>query len=385
MTSNSDNLAQKLAPLFTPYKVGALTLRNRIVMSPMSIHGQWDEEQVAAVGAHYRKRAEGGVGLLMAGAVLVDHPTAGDIPSGLTPMYGEESMAGWGAVVKQVIPTGVPFLPQLWHAGAWREQPQSTHPDVPNISPSGMGPADEKIGEPATQAEIDAVIEAFVRSAVNAQSIGFSGVDIAGAHGYLIDQFLWSERNLRDDRYGGDIERRSRFAVEVVEAIRRATGPDFLISFRVSQYKRDDFIASPWPTPQELEAAITPILQAGVDVFNVSSWRFWYPAFPDDSPMGFAGWVKKVTGAPVICGGSVGLDKNFVETMLPDVRTEIGNLDVLAEAFDRGEFDLLALGRALLGDPEWPNKVREGRMAELKPFIRSSVSSHEISAHTVGA
>lgn len=373
------------ASLFTPFKLGTLTLRNRIVMSPMSIHGEWSQEQIASVAAHFRRRAEGGVGLLMTGAVLVDHPTADDNTTGLTAMYGESSLAGWEAVVREVRKTGIPFIPQLWHAGAWRDQAQSKHPEVPNISPSGIGPNGEKIGEPATQAEIDEVIQAFVRSALNAQSIGFSGVEIAGAHGYLIDQFLWAPRNLREDRYGGSIENRSRFGAEVVSAVRQAVGPDFVISFRISQYKRDDFGALHWETPEELGAALAPLTEAGVDVFNASTYRFWLPAFPNiQSPTGLAGWVKKVTGMPVICVGSVGLDKNFAETMMPGTRAEPSHMDILAESVERGDFDLVGVGRGLLADPDWATKVREGRLDQLNAFVRSSVPIPEISSHTVG-
>jgi len=374
--------AANFDPLFTPFQLGGLTLRNRVVMSPMSIHVRWSPEEIADVAAHFRRRAEGGVSLIMSGATLVDHPTAGDESLGLTTMYGE-SLKGWAAVVREVHDVGVPMMAQLWHAGAWRDPAQGLPPDVPNFSPSGIGGTGEKVGAPATQAEIDAVIQGFVRSAVNAKSIGFDGVEVAAAYGYLIDQFFWSQRNQRDDQYGGSVENRSRFGAEVIAAVRQAVGPNFPISMRISQVKRDDFAASTWQTPQEMESALAPLVRAGVSIFHCGAWRFWLPVFPDEtSPLSFAGWVKKVTGAPVILVGSVGMSKMMGETFDPGALSDVSNLDKLSEAMERGDFDLVAVGRALLADPEWPRKIREGRVDELKAFVRNpTMSSHAFSAH----
>jgi 2,4-dienoyl-CoA reductase-like NADH-dependent reductase (Old Yellow Enzyme family) len=141
------------------------------------------------------------------------------------------------------------------------------------------------------------------------------GVEIHGAHGYLIDQFFWEGSNRRDDEYGGDLAGRSRFAIELIQAVRAAVGPDFPIIFRFSQWKQQDYTARLVQTPQALAAFLQPLSEAGVDIFHCSTRRFWEPEF-DGSELNLAGWTRQLTGKPTITVGSVGLDGEFLQFMV---------------------------------------------------------------------
>jgi 2,4-dienoyl-CoA reductase-like NADH-dependent reductase (Old Yellow Enzyme family) len=159
----------------------------------------------------------------------------------------------------------------------------------------------------------------------------------------------------------------------VVSVVRRAVGPDFPICLRFSQWKLQDFNARLAQTPAELEAFLAPLVDAGVDIFHASTRRFWLPEF-DDSELNLAGWTKKLTGKPVITVGSVGLDQEFVSAFA-GVGAQSRGLEDLITRFNRGDFDLVAVGRALLQDPEWVEKVREGRREEIRPFDAASLKT----------
>ncbi len=138
-----------------------------------------------------------------------------------------------------------------------------------------------------TQADIDDVVAAFAKAAADAERVGFDGVELHGAHGYLIDQFLWAGTNRRTDAYGGDPVARTRFAVEIVQAVRSAVSPGFPVVFRFSQWKADHYDARLAETPEELEAILTPLATAGVDAFHASTRRYWLPEF-DGSDLNLA-------------------------------------------------------------------------------------------------
>lgn len=210
------------------------------------------------------------------------------------------------------------------------------------------------------------------RLAVDAKRIGFDGIELHGAHGYLIDQFFWEKTNQRTDQYGGDLEARTTFAVEVIDACRRAVGPDFPIVLRFSQWKSGDYSAKLAQTPEELSRFLTPLSNAGVDIFHCSTRRFWLPEF-EGSELNLAGWTKKITGKPTITVGSVGLNSEFTSTVKEE--NEEDNIERLLEKLQQAEFDLVAVGRALLSDPQWPAKVQSGRMDEIIPFTFESTKT----------
>lgn len=258
-------------------------------------------------------------------------------------------------------------MPQLWHVGMTRKVGALPNPEEMPVGPSGLDLSGKKISEPLSEAEIASLIAVFAQAAVDAKRIGFDGIELHGAHGYLIDQFFWGKTNRRTDRYGGDLVGRTRFAVEIVKACRRAVGPDFPIALRFSQWKSSDYTAKLAETPDELARFLAPLANAGVNIFHCSTRRFWESEFIG-SDLNLAGWTKKLTGKPTITVGSVGLDAEFTRLFRDGAGAGIASLDGLIERLEQGEFDLVAVGRALLNDPHWATKIREGRVGELIHF-----------------
>ncbi len=356
-----------LDPLFAPFKLNGVTLPNRFVMAPMTRSrspGQVPGEDVAA---YYRRRAEGGVGLIITEGTSPDHPVATN--DALIPRFhGEDAFAGWRGVVAAVKGAGGFIMPQLWHVGMARRPGQGRNPELPPVGPSGLFKPGKRVTDPMTDAEIADVIAAFARAAGDAMRLGFDGIELHGAHGYIIDQFFWPGTNERTDPYGGDMVKRTRFAAEIIRAARRATGPDFPIILRWSQWKQQDYKARLAADPKTLETFLTPLVEAGVDAFHCSTRRFWEPEF-DGSDMNLAGWVKKLVGRPTITVGSVGLDIDFLASQTKAERDDGGkDLKRLAAMFERGEFDLVAVGRALISNPDWVARLRNGGLDSLRPY-----------------
>jgi 2,4-dienoyl-CoA reductase-like NADH-dependent reductase (Old Yellow Enzyme family) len=318
------------------------------------------------VAAYYRRRAENGVGLILTEGTAPDHPAAvNDI--NVPNFHGDEALAGWARVVSEVHAAGGRIMPQFWHVGMMRKPGDGPNPEVPPVGPSGLNLEGQKVVEPITEAEIQRVIEGYARSAGHAKRLGFDGLEIHAAHGYLIDQFFWDQTNRRTDKYGGSVANRARFGAEVVRACRQAAGPDFPILLRFSQWKIAHFDAKIARTPEELAELLEPLAEAGVDVFHCSQRRFWEPEF-EGSPLNLAGWTKKLAGKPTITVGSVGLDADFIATFSGEATAANAQLDRLIEMVETGEADLVAVGRALLSDPAWASKVRDGRIDELAAF-----------------
>lgn len=361
-----------LAPLFAPLTIGGLTLPNRIVMAPMTRALSPRGVPGPDVAAYYARRARHGVGLIVTEGTVIDHPASASSPD-VPRFHGADALDGWAEVVRAVHDEGGRIAPQLWHVGldplfasGLRPLPSGAEP----VSPSGvLDPADpdRRVGRVLTESGIAEVVASFGRAAARARALGFDAIELHAAHGYLIDQFLWSATNRRTDRYGGDLVARGRFAAEVVAACRAATAPDFPIILRFSQWKVDHYDARLAERPARLAAFLGPLVDAGVDVFHCSTRRFWLPEFPG-SPLTLAGWTRRLSGRPAIAVGSIGLDGSEFLTYLDGGGALPGAVDEAVARLGRGEFDLVALGRALLADPEWPEKVRAGRTGELRAF-----------------
>jgi 2,4-dienoyl-CoA reductase-like NADH-dependent reductase (Old Yellow Enzyme family) len=260
---------------------------------------------------------------------------------------------------------------QLWHQGAVNYGGDAeTNPDFVALSPSGVAHPGESFGRAATEAELDSLKAAFVQGAVDAEEIGADGVEIHSAHGFLLDQFLWPGTNLRTDRYGGpSITDRATFVAEVTEAVRAATGPDFVISVRISQWKESDFDAKIVEEPGQLEQLVTVLRTAGADIFHVSTRRFWTPEW-EGSDLGLAGWAKSFTDAAVIAVGSVGLDVDVMASLSGEEGRPTGSARIgeLVRRFERGDFDLVSVGRSQIGDPDWVTKMTDHRVPDIRGF-----------------
>lgn len=361
-------------------------------MAPMTRHKSKGHVPGQDVADYYSRRALGGVGLIITEGTVINHKAGHgypDVPS----FYGEEALAGWRQVVNKVHQAGGKIFPQLWHVGSVRQthachnqgadNPKAScccEGKIPGFGPSAVAHPYVENGEiphEMSYQDISDVINAFAQGALNAKELGFDGVELHGAHGYLIDQFFWDYTNRRTDQYGGKtLAQRTRFAVEIIKAVRSAVGPDFPIDFRFSQWKLGDYNAKLAQTPQELESFLTPLVDAGVDIFHCSTRRFWEPEF-SDSTLNLAGWTKRITGKPTMTVGSVGLDVDFVTTMkehrLPHQTQK--NINELLIRVANDEFDLVAVGRALLADPYWVQKLKNEHFSEMIPFSNKSLDT----------
>jgi 2,4-dienoyl-CoA reductase-like NADH-dependent reductase (Old Yellow Enzyme family) len=360
-----------LKPLFQPFRGGGLDLKNRFVMAPMTRYfapnGVPDERNAQ----YYKRRAVGGVGLIITEGVWINHVAAGN-DARCPRFYGDDALAGWKLTVDAVHDAGAKVVPQLWHVGA-----QKKIDDGPNIgtfpsSPSGLQGPNIHVGSAMTQADIDAAIDAYASGAADAKRLGFDGVELHAAHGYLIDQFFWPGSNLRTDGYGGGIANRVRFAVEIIEECRRRVGHSFPILLRFSQWKLPDYKARLFDAPDELEAFLDQLAAAGVDVFHVSVRRYWEPAF-EGSPLTLAGWTKRISGKPTITVGSVGLSEAMGPALLKSVPD---NLERVAHLFQNGEFDLVALGRMLIVNPEFVHRIRHEPIDAMQAFSPDMIRTH---------
>jgi 2,4-dienoyl-CoA reductase-like NADH-dependent reductase (Old Yellow Enzyme family) len=360
--------------LFEPFRLGGLELPTRVVMAPMTRSFSPGGVPNAKVVEYYRRRAAAGVGLIITEGTTVGHKASNGYPH-VPRFHGEDALAGWKQVVDAVHAEGGRIVPQLWHVGSVRRLGTEPDASVPGFGPSEKVKDGQVVVHGMTREDIQDVIAAFARAASDAQAIGMDGVEIHGAHGYLIDQFFWEGSNQRTDEYGGSLANRSRFAIELIQAVRAAVGPDFPIIFRFSQWKQQDYTARLVTTSEALGEFLKPLADAGVDIFHCSTRRFWEPEF-EGSDLNLAGWTRQLTGKPTITVGSVGLDGEFLQFMVKtDKVAQPANIEGLLERLNKEEFDLVAVGRALLVDPDWAVKVREGRMQDILPFSRDALGS----------
>ena len=350
--------------LFTPFTIKTLTVPNRITMPAMTRGFSPSGVPGPDVAAYYAARTAGGVGLIISEAVAVERAAAAEV-LGIPVFHDPSAQTGWKQVVEGVHALGGRIAAQLHHAGALRDPATMNAPETPNDEPDTM-----------SEEDIADTISAFAKAAATAKSLGFDAVEVHGANGNLIDQFLWEGRNTRTDRWGGSLVARTHFAVEVLRAVRAQVGADFPVLFRFSQFKQGAYEGKIAQDPAELEKILGLLSDAGSDAFHASQRRFWEPAFPD-SPLNLAGWAKRLTGKPSITVGSVGLNGPDVGDLLTGKGGNAGpaGLDELRARVEAGEFDLVSVGRALLTDPAWPNKVRDGRLQDLCGFDLMSLGS----------
>jgi 2,4-dienoyl-CoA reductase-like NADH-dependent reductase (Old Yellow Enzyme family) len=344
--------------LFKPFQYKNLQLKNRIVMAPMTRAQSDNGVPTQQIAEYYARRAASEVGLILSEGTVINRPASKNMQN-IPDFYGNEALNGWKNVIDAVHENGGKMGPQIWHVGDTRNSSDYPLEDMEKASTM-------------TLEDIKDTIAQFAASAKAAKDLGFDVVEIHGAHGYLIDQFFWEVTNTRTDEYGGkNIKERSRFAVDVVKAIRAAVGEDFTIIIRLSQWKQQDYSSKLANTPEEMEDWLLPLKEAGVDIFHCSQRRFWEPEF-EGSDLNFAGWAKKITGQPTITVGSVGL-KGDVMGAFAGQGTEKEDLAELTRRLERGDFDLVAVGRALLQDPEWAKKIKEQNTEAISDFKAESL------------
>jgi len=359
--------------LFQPFTFKGLHLPNRVVMAPMTRSQSPDGVPTEEVAAYYARRAAAGVGLIVSEGTGVARPASVNDPN-IPRFHGPDELAAWQRVIEAVHAEGGLMAPQLWHVGAVRSRRQDWAPSGEYDSPSGLSSPGHRFGEPMSDADIADAIAAFATAAADAKALGFDAVELHGAHGYLIDQFFWEGTNERGDLFGGpSVRERGNFAAEILKAVRAAVGADYPVIIRLSQWKQQDFAAKIAPTSAHMDEWLTPLAEAGADAFHCSQRRFWEPEF-DGSDLNFAGWAKKLTGKTSITVGSVGLSGEFIASYGGEA-SKPASLDQLLRMLERGDFDLVAVGRALLQDPLWAQKVHQGRSGELMDFEAKAMAT----------
>jgi 2,4-dienoyl-CoA reductase-like NADH-dependent reductase (Old Yellow Enzyme family) len=341
------------ATLFTPLSVGALNLPNRLAVAPMTrVSATADGHATAQMAEYYEAFAAGSFGLVITEGIYTDkaHAQGYLFQPGLADDAQREA---WRPVVDRVHARGGRIIAQLMHAGALSQgNPHRSGTKGPSaVQPAGQqmtyyrGQGPYRMPEAMTIDEIAEAVDGFARAARRAQEAGFDGVEIHGANGYLLDQFLGAHTNLRLDRYGGSVDNRLRLTVDVIQAVRQSTPAGFVVGVRSSQGKVNDFTHK-WPGGQEEAARIFGTLGAQpIDYLHTTEFEAWRPAFGEYGPS-LAALARRHVSVPVLANGS-----------LHDVaRAE----DLMA----REEADFVSLGRGALTHADWPARLRAAQPQE---------------------
>lgn len=364
------------SPLFTPHKLRGLTLPNRVVMAPMTRSFSPGGVPGENVTDYYTRRGGADVGLIITEGTTINRGGASNDPR-VPNFHTDEALAGWSNVVEAVHTTPGKIAPQLWHVGMMRKPGTGPYPEAVSDGPSGRTHTGKQVQSAPTESEVADMVMAYANAAGEAKRLGFDAIEIHGAHGYLIDEFFWNVMNTRDDKYGGDLTSRATFAGEIIKECRKKVGEDMPIILRFSQWKQQEYSARLAETPQELERFIQVFADAGVDALHASQRRWWEAEFPDvdgDNGLNLAGWCKKLTGLTTITVGSVGLSSDFTGAFAGEGSKTRAISDVI-ERLDKGEFDLVAVGRALLQDPFWAQKIKQDRTEELADYDAKALAT----------
>lgn len=348
------------ATLLSPVALGPLPLANRLAVAPMTrVSATADGRATARMAEYYGAFARGGFGLVITEGIYTDRAYAQGylFQPGLTDGAQQEA---WRPVVDQVHAAGGRIVAQLMHAGAISQgNPHRTVAKGPSaVQPKGLqmgfyrGEGAYRTPEELSLAEIEEIVAGFATAALRARQAGFDGVEIHGANGYLLDQFLTGYTNHRGDGYGGSLEKRLRLGVETIHAVRRAVGPGFVVGYRVSQGKVNDFTHQ-WPGGEAQAATVFAVLSAApLDYLHTTEFEAWQPAFGEGPSL--AALAKRHGAVPVIANGSLHTPA------------------AAAGMVGRGEADLVSLGRGALTHADWPQRVRSGQT--LQDFDRALLS-----------
>jgi len=335
--------------LWQPFRLNQMELRNRIVMPPMVTQYCSPEGDVTERSRHYYEaRARGGVGLLIIEATYI-HPRG--LAFANQPCISDDKfLPGMSALVQAIHRHGTKVAVQLHHGG---RMAKSKLMGMPPVAPSPISASGGDMPQELTVAEIAELVDGFAQAALRAKKAGIDGVEIHGAHGYLVHQFLSRASNKRQDSYGGDITNRARFLIEVIEAVRKVVGNDYPVWCRING---QEYGIAEGITPEEAQAFARLAQEAGINAIHISASGPSSPTIlpsPKFTPAviaHLAKGIKKVVSVPVIAVGK----------LTPEVGERL---------LKEGKADLIAIGRALLADPELPNKIAAGRREDIVPCI----------------
>ena len=354
--------------LFDEYKLKNLILRNRVVMAPMTRNQSPGGIPTNDVISYYARRAKAEVGLIITEGIEVSHIASSAYPN-VPRLDTNKAREGWKKVVDGIKNNNGAVIAQLWHCGGFRKLGMQPNPEVPGYTASGLVKPGKKVAHEMTLQDIKETIDAYASDAKICQELGFDGVEIHGAHGYLIDNFLWGGTNIREDSYGGSIQKRSQFVSDIIKAVKENVDDQFIVGLRFSQWKQQDYEAKLATSSEELLKVIKQPVDAGLDYLHSSMRRFWESEFKG-SDENLAFWTKKLTGLPTISVGSVGLDSDFIDMSAP---ASPRNIDKAISDISNKKYDMVAVGRALLADHEWVIKMREGRIKDIIPYTKEAL------------
>jgi N,N-dimethylglycine/sarcosine dehydrogenase len=348
------------ATLFSPLRIKGLTLRNRVASTPHSDGMAEDGLVTERLIAYFEAKAVGGAGLVMGPAGGAVHRTSPTRAGGLE-LYRPEAAAGLARLARTVHAAGAAYIPQLTHWG--RRGSSGDRPD-PLLAPSAIPePVSGENPRALSLREIADIVTGYADTARRVEAAGADGVDIVAFANHLPDQFWSPLSNHRDDRYGGSLENRMRFSLEVLGAIRRAVGPGFIVGMRIS----GDELIEGGLGPRELQEIAGHIARTGLlDYLSVSGGAGmtpWAQAavvpglwWPQGCYAGYAKAMREIAGGlPILYAGRV-VRPEMAERLLAD-----------------GACDIVAMTRAILADPELPNKAREGRVGEIRHCVGANV------------
>ncbi len=343
------------ASLFSPLKLGKHVLRNRLAVAPMTrVSATADGLATPRMASYYAAFAAGGFGLVVTEGVYTDTAYSQGylFQPGLTSSLQRDA---WRVVVDGVHSHGACIVAQLMHAGALSQgnpfRPETKGPSA--VQPKGQqmgfyrGDGPYQVPKPMSLVDIQEVVSGFAEAAALAKAAGFDGVEIHGANGYLLDQFLTDHSNVRNDKYGDGLEGRLKLIVEVIDATRRAVGEDFLVGLRISQGKVNDFVHRWAGGEADAELIFRTLGQQPIDYLHTTEFEAWQPAFAEGGPS-LAALARRYVTVPVLANGSLH-DPTRAASLL-----------------DGGEADMVSLGRGALTHPDWPARVRAGM--PLDPF-----------------
>ncbi len=359
MTTTTENLnigvdSVSDTVLFEATNLGPLNLSNRLAVAPMTrVSANDDGTANHSMQSYYRDFAAGGFGLIITEALYTDQAYSQCYRQqpGMSSYAQAES---WRETVQAVHQQGSAIIAQLAHGGAISQFNQYANNTVaPSaVKPLGQqmpfyyGEGDYAVPTEMSEQDIKDAIQGFADAALLAESAGFDGIEIHGANGYLLDQFLTTYTNQRQDQYGGSLSNRLRIHREVIHAIREVVRADFLVGIRFSQTKVNDTEYS-WPEGEAAAKEIFSLMaECEVDFIHTTELTLDKPAF--ENSVSLAALAKKYSGLPVIANGGV---------------SEVSQTD---STLREESADVIALGKIALSNPDWPNAVRSGKA--LVPF-----------------
>jgi len=336
-------------PIFEPFQLGPLALKNRILVAPMTqINAQEDGVPTKSMLNYYAEYARGGFAAIITEGVYPDD--RGSKAYNFQPgIVNDEQSKGWTDIVQAVKAHNSAIICQLMHGGALSQLLEKTIAPS-DVKPLGVrmpaygGEGEFPLPKAMTLEDIRWVVQGFAEAAHSASKAGFDGVEIHGANGYLIDQFLTDYTNVRNDRYGGSIENQARIIHEIMVEIRKAVPKNFIIGLRLSEAKVNNLSYRWAEGAARARLLLKEVKKSFPDYIHIASEGGpWHKACVYHDGSSFTGLAKEIVQVPVIANGG------------------LHDLQLSRKILEENQGDLISIGKAALSDPHWPLKILHGK------------------------